>query len=172
MKSILLASAITLVIVGNAYADDTKWSNEEATSGVKKIEYTRYAMSGKTLRVAFMYAINIDCSLAEGYYFEIAKEPEHGTAKIEPQTDFPSFAKDNPRFKCNTQQVEAPTLIYKPTDGYEGRDSFILFELWPSGVTREITYIFNVRSFKEKRAVKIDGERVPSPLSTIRSKSK
>jgi hypothetical protein len=42
-KSILLASAIALAVVGNASAAD-KWTDEETSAGLKKIEHTRYAV--------------------------------------------------------------------------------------------------------------------------------
>jgi hypothetical protein len=172
LKSILLASAIALGVVGNASAAD-KWTDEETSAGLKKIERTRYALSGSPLRLQFLYALNSDCSFIDGYQFAIIKEPDHGTAEIVPYTAFPSFAKDNPRFKCNEQQIQGHALIYKPNDNYEGPDSFTFLDLTPSGFAQETTYTFNVRAFKGKLkpAVKADGEGVPLPPVTIQPKS-
>jgi len=173
LKSILLASAIALAVVGNASAAD-KWTDEETSAGLKKVEHTRYALSGSPLRLQFLYALNPDCTFIDGYQFAIIKEPEHGTAEIVPHTAFPIFAKDNPRFKCNEQQIQGQALIYKPDDNYEGPDSFTFLNLTPSGFAQETTYTFNVRAFKgkPKPAVKAEGEGVPLPPVTIRPKSK
>src|SRR5262249_52607609 len=164
--------AIALAVVGNASAAANKWTDEETSAGLKKVEQVRYALSGRPLRLQFLYALNSDCSFIDGYQFAIIKEPEHGTAEIVPYTAFPSFAKDNPRFKCNEQQIQGQALIYKPNDNYEGPDSFIFLDLTPSGFAKEITYTFNVRSFKSKpkQAVKADGEVLP-PV-TVKPKSK
>jgi hypothetical protein len=172
LKSILLPSAIALAVVGNASAAD-KWTDEETLAGLKTLEHTRYALSGSPLRLRFLYALGPDCSFIDGWQYAVIKEPEHGTAEIVPYTAFPSFAKDNPRFKCNEQQIQGQALIYKPNDNYEGRDSFTFLDLTPSGFAQETTYTFNVRAFKgkSKPAVKADAESMPLPPVTIRPKS-
>jgi len=122
------------------------WSDEETASGVKKEEYLRYAFAGHKMELAFLYSLDIDCSLYEGYAYEIIKQPEHGTAELKPHTAFPYFPKGNPRVRCNEQKVDGQLLTYKPNAGYKGPDSLTYVMIAPSGLAWERTYKFNVRS--------------------------
>src|SRR5215467_1260749 len=88
----------------------------------------------------------LDCSIVEGWAFEIIKQPEHGTAEIVPTTAFPTYPKENPRHKCNEHKIDALMLTYKPNTGYKGPDSFTYVEIAPSGYAFEKTYRFNVRA--------------------------
>lgn len=40
-----------------------QWTEEEAVAGLKKSEYTRHALSGSTVLLQFLVAINPDCSV-------------------------------------------------------------------------------------------------------------
>jgi len=174
LKSILLASAIAFVVVGNASAAD-KWTDEENLAGLKKTERVRYALSGQPIRIMILYALNVDCSPMEGYQRMITKAPEHGTAEIVPFLHFPNFAKETPRYKCNEKQIQAQALVYKPNDNYEGPDSLTYLELNPSGFAEEEIFTFNVRAFKDKpkpAAKAIDGGTEHLPPAAIRPKSK
>ena len=124
LKSILLASAIALAIVGNANAADP-WTNEETSAGVKKLEYTRYAFAGRKINLQFMGTLNADCTQPEEYEASIITEPKHGVAELEPRTDFMNYAKDNPRAKCNetkyfslTKEPEHGTVDFVPYIGF------------------------------------------------------
>jgi len=158
LKSILLASAIALAIVGNANAADP-WTNEETSAGVKKVEYTRYAFDGRKINLQFMGTLNADCTQPEEYEASIITEPKHGVAELEPRTDFMNYAKDNPRAKCNETKYASLMLTYKAKDGYAGPDSVTVFEVFPSGLAREITFTLNVRAIKPSRSA----ETVPLP---------
>ena len=121
------------------------WSDEETASGVKKEEYLRYAFAGHKMELAFLYSLDIDCSLYEGYAYEIIKQPEHGTAELKPHTAFPYFPKGNPRTKCNEQKVDGQMLTYKPEAGYKGPDSLTFLSISPGGFVFERTFRLNVR---------------------------
>jgi hypothetical protein len=174
VRRLVLTLAILAGAASAASAAADKWTDEETSAGLKKVEQVRYALSGSLLRLRFLYALNLDCSPFEGYQFAIIKEPEHGTAEIVPYTAFPNFAKESSRFKCNERQIEGQALTYKPKDNYEGPDSFTFLELSPSGFATETTYTFNVRSFKAKpkSAAKVEEDSMPLPPVTIRPKSK
>jgi hypothetical protein len=122
-----------------------QWTEEEIASGVKKEDLVRYAFAGNKMNLTFLYALEPDCSLIEGWAFEIIKEPEHGKAELKPHTGFPIFPKGNARYKCNEQQVEGQMLTYKPDAGYKGPDSLTYLMISPSGLAWERTYRFNVR---------------------------
>src|SRR5262245_60808732 len=143
MKSILATALALGLLSSTALAAD--WTEEENISGVKKEEYVRYAFAGTKMQLAFLYALDLDCSLYEGYAYEIIKEPEHGKAELVPQTAFPFFPKGNPRAKCNEQKVEGQMLTYKANAGYKGPDSLTYVMITPSGAAVERTYRFNVR---------------------------
>jgi hypothetical protein len=153
MTKMKVIAVLTLGLLSSAAVADDKWTSEENAAGLKQMEYTRYAFAGKLLRLRPLYALNMDCSPFEGYQFAVIKAPEHGTAEVVPHTFFPTFAKDNPRSKCNEKQIDAQALVYQPNDNYEGRDSFVFLELSPSGYATEVTYTFNVRLLKDKPKV-------------------
>src|SRR5215813_2265221 len=140
-----LALAIVLLASTSVLAAE-QWTEEEQTSGVKKVEYVRYAFAGQKMKLQLLSAMDMDCSIVEGWAFEIIKQPEHGTAEIVPHTAFPTYPKDNQRYRCNEHKVEGQMLTYKPNAGYKGPDSFTYLEIAPSGFAWEKTYRFNVRS--------------------------
>ena len=93
-----LALAIVLLASTSVLAAE-QWTEEEQTSGVKKVEYVRYAFAGQKMKLQLLSAMDMDCSIVEGWAFEITKQPEHGTAEIVPTTAFPTYPKENPRHR-------------------------------------------------------------------------
>jgi len=148
---VLLASTSALAVGQQA------WTDEEAAAGVKKEEMVRYAFAGTRMDLVFLYVMEQDCSVVDGWAFEIIKQPEHGTAEFKPHTGFPTWPKGNPRYKCNEQKVEGQLLTYKARAGYKGPDSFTYVMISPGGLAWERTYHFNVR---------------PIPASTIGPKKR
>jgi len=144
-KIVLAALAIGL-LSSVALAASDQITDEERESGVKKEEIVRYAFAGNKMTLVFLFAMNRDCSVMDGWAYEIIKQPEHGTAELTPHTDFPTFLKSSPLFKCNEQKVEGQMLTYKPSAGYKGPDSLTYLMIGPSGFAWERTYHFNVRS--------------------------
>jgi len=140
-----LALAIVLLASTSVLAAE-QWTDEEQTSGVKKVEYVRYAFAGQKMKLQLLVAMNPDCSVTEGWAFEIIKQPEHGTAEIATTSAFPTYPKEDPRRKCNEHKIDGLMLTYKPDNGYKGPDSFTYIEIAPSGYAFEKTYRFNVRS--------------------------
>ena len=78
-----VALAIVLLASTSVLAAE-QWTEEEQTSGVKKVEYVRYAFAGQKMKLQLLSAMDMDCSIVEGWAFEIIKQPEHGTAEIVP----------------------------------------------------------------------------------------
>ena len=140
-----LALAIVLLASTSVLAAE-QWTEEEIASGVRKVEYVRYAFAGQKMRLQLLAVMEPDCSLVEGWGFEIIKQPEHGVAEIVPTSAFPTWPKENPRHKCNEHKVDAQVLTYKANAGYKGPDSLTYVEIAPSGWAIEKTYHFNVRA--------------------------
>jgi len=138
-------SMVAPVLRSEAQAGD-EWTDEERAAGIKKEEFVRYAFAGNTMELMFLVALEIDCSVDEGWAYEIIKQPEHGIATLKPHTGFTYFAKSNPRHKCNEQKVEGQLLTYKPDAGYKGPDSLTYVSINSSGMAWERTYRFNVRA--------------------------
>src|SRR6266540_6365713 len=124
---ILLTSGAFGLLLSSASAQ--KWSEEEIAAGVKATELTRHVLAGKKWPLQFILALNPDCSVVDGYEIKITKQPEHGTAELVPADRFPSYAKDNPRFRCNEKRMHGLDLIYKASDGYKGMDEFEVVQL-------------------------------------------
>ena len=170
LKSILLASAIALAVVGNASAAEKPWTDEEQAAGIRKLEFVRYAFAGKQQTIQLLYALNPDCSEVDGWVFEITKQPEHGVANVEPSSFFPIYPKDNPRYKCNEHKIQGQILTYQPKDGYKGQDTLVFLEIAPSGLAWEKTFHFNVRAPAKAR----NADVIPLPNVVVpsqRSKS-
>src|SRR5215813_3213929 len=140
-----LALAMVLLASTSVLAAE-QWTDDEMTSGVRKIEYVRYAFAGQKMKLQFLTVMDLDCTVVDGWAFEIIKQPEHGVAEISSTTAYPTYPKENPRAKCNEHKVETNVLTYKANAGYKGPDSFTYVEIAPSGYAFEKTYRFNVRA--------------------------
>jgi len=173
MKRLLLATLTLGLLSSTALAADPQWSEEEVAAGVKKLEFVRYAFAGNKMKLQYLYAMDLDCSLMEGWAFEITKQPEHGNAEIVPQTFFPMYPKNNPRYRCNEHKIEGQMLTYKPAAGYKGPDSLTYVEISPSGLAWEKTFHFNVRSVPPSTTgpKQRGAEALPLPEVTVRPKS-
>jgi hypothetical protein len=128
------------------------WTDEELANGVRREDIVRYAFSGQQMNLAFLYAVEMDCSVIDGWEYEIIKQPEHGIAEIRPHTGFTFFPKGNPRAKCNEQKIDGQMLIYRAEKGYKGPDSFTYLTINPAGFAVERTYRFNVRALPATHA--------------------
>jgi hypothetical protein len=145
MKKLALAVLALGLLTSAAFTAEKPWTEDEMSSGVRKADFVRYAFAGQKMKLRYVYAMDLDCSATE-YAFEIAKQPEHGTAEIVTASFFPMYTKDNPRFRCNEQKIEGHLLVYTPSKNYKGPDSLIFREISNSGMAFETTYSFNVRS--------------------------
>ncbi len=69
--------AVTIVLLAStSVLAAEQWTEEEQTSGVKKVEYVRYAFAGQKMKLQLLSAMDMDCSIVEGWAFEIIKQPE------------------------------------------------------------------------------------------------
>jgi len=85
---------------------------------------------------------------AQGYgtvNIRVAKQPENGAVETIPTTAFPTYAKDNIRYKCNEHKVKGVQVNYKSAEKYVGDDTFDLLILYPAGFAWEVHYDVSVR---------------------------
>jgi len=141
----MTAICTAVALFSSAALSQQKWTEEENTSGVKKLEYVRYAFAGQKMKVQALAVIDLDCSVVPGWGFEMVKQPDHGTVEIKSTAIFPAFPKESPRYKCNEHKIDIQYLWYTPKAGYKGPDTVTWLEIGPDGYAFEKTYHFNVR---------------------------
>src|SRR5262245_41850628 len=78
-----LALAIVLLASTSVLAAE-QWTEAETATGVKKVEYVRYAFAGQKMKLQLLSAMDMDCSIIEGWAFEIIKN-----RNTEPQKSYP-----------------------------------------------------------------------------------
>lgn len=144
-KFLLTVGAFGLLVSVAKAQEPTKEEASEASAGMKKIEVTRYVPSGARRTIYFLSGANPDCSPYEGIEVRKTKEPEHGTVEVMSGSGFPTFSKDNIRFKCNATKIRGLSVNYKSSQDYVGPDSFVLFVMYPDGFARELNIGVSVR---------------------------
>ena len=75
----------------------------------------------------------------------MTKQPDHGAIETAAATDFPSFERENIRYRCNQQKVRGQQVNYKSTEKYTGSDTLELLVLFPGGFGEEVHINIDVR---------------------------
>jgi hypothetical protein len=120
-------------------------SSAFAQEGLEKKQWTRVVASGTNTRIGFFYWLNPDCSSGGNVNVRVTKQPEHGSTEAVPTSNFPFFAKDNVRARCNEHKVRGVQLNYKSAEKYVGNDELELLVLFPTGYAWEVHYDVSVR---------------------------
>jgi hypothetical protein len=114
--------------------------------GLQRTNLTRFVPSGVDRTVEFLYGANPDCSPMDGSIeVRTTREPEHGAVEIVPSDNFPNFARDNIRFKCNEKRIRGVSVKYKSSEGHIGPDEFEVLVLYPGGYGRAVHFNIHVR---------------------------
>jgi transglutaminase-like putative cysteine protease len=108
-------------------------------------ELTRAAIAGQQIRIGFMYNLEPDCSSNSVASVRIIEQPQHGEAILKEDTGFTSFAKDNPRFECNSKRSDGLAVLYRSQDGFAGQDSVTVEIGYADGRQRSWRYSIEVR---------------------------
>ena len=141
MSKLLLTVCLSGLLL--SFASAQEWSKDEITAGTRKVEYTRHTPAGKQRTLENVTFLNPDCTVNEDAEVTITKEPQHGSATINPAEVFPHYAKDNVRSKCNGKKVKGHVLNYKAAVGYVGNDVFEVTLLHPNGMATQ--YVYNIK---------------------------
>jgi hypothetical protein len=141
MSKLLLTICVFGLLLSSASAQEV--SKQEDV--LRKYDLTRYVPSGKSRTIRLIYGASPDCSPWSDIEVRTTKAPEHGTVEIVAGQDFPRFAKDNVRFKCNEKKIPVLNVNYKSSEGYTGPDEFELLILYPRGLADEAHYTMVVR---------------------------
>jgi hypothetical protein len=114
--------------------------------GLQKGKLSRFVPSGMNRTIEFLYLTKPDCSpMDDSIEVRTTKAPEHGAVEVVPTEDFPNYARDATRYKCNERKVRGLKVNYKSSEGYVGPDEFDLLILYPGGFGREIHFNMVVR---------------------------
>ncbi len=106
---------------------------------------TRTVVSGRQTQAGFRWALNPDCSSRGEIESRLLKKPEHGTVEFTAGTGFPNFPENSQWFPCNKQKVPGLLVMYKPEDGYTGKDSFLAEFIGPAGGDYTQHYFITVK---------------------------
>jgi hypothetical protein len=105
--------------------------------------HSRTMVSGQLLRLAHFAAVNPDCSPAGATHVRIVGQPRNGRLSQGRATDFTSGF-HGAYAACNSQRVAGTTVSYIARKGYAGPDAAKLLVVYPSGNTRQVSFVINV----------------------------
>jgi hypothetical protein len=120
--------------------NDRIWGAE----GLQRLQFARTVPSEKNQRIAFITALNPDCTSTGDVDVRVNKQPEHGKLETTPTSYFPNYSKQSNRYKCTQHKVKGVLVNYKP-EKYVGEDAFDILIIYPGGFAREVHYDINVR---------------------------
>jgi len=150
MSRFLLAVCACGLLLSPAFAEEKSpgQPREESNQSVQrlpKVNWARIVASGTNQRIGFFYAVNPDCSANGDVNIRVTKQPDHGAVETAAATDFPSFERENIRYRCNQQKVRGQQVNYKSTEKYTGSDTLELLVLFPGGFNEEVHINIDVR---------------------------
>jgi hypothetical protein len=150
MGKFLLAVCALGLLLSSAFAEEKspEQRREESNQSVErlpKVNWARIVASGTNQRIGFFYAVNPDCSANGDVNIRVTKQPDHGAVETAAATDFPSFERENIRYRCNQQKVRGQQVNYKSTEKYTGSDTLELLVLFPGGFNEEVHINIDVR---------------------------
>jgi hypothetical protein len=135
MKRLLLAVCAFGLLSSSAFAQE----------GLEKKQWTRVVASGTNQRISFFHAVNPDCTASGNLNIRVTKQPEHGSVETITTTNFPTYAKESLRARCNEHKVRGVQVNYKSAEKYVGSDELELLILFPAGTAWEVHYNIDVR---------------------------
>jgi hypothetical protein len=101
--------------------------------------------AGETLKGINYASIKPDCSTGGYPTVRLVTKPSNGEVSISKGDTFPTYPKNNVRSACNSKQLPATMLEYKPKEGFRGKDGFAVTVIFPSGNEQKLTYSITVK---------------------------
>src|SRR5262249_61721231 len=117
MQNLLLTVLAFGLLSPSAFAEE-----QQRQEGLEKKQFTRVVASGTNQRIGFFHALHPDCTASGTVNIRVTKQSEHGTVETIPTTAFPTYPKDNIRYKCNEHKVKGVQVNYKSAEKYVGDD--------------------------------------------------
>ena len=97
-------------------------------------------------RIGFFTFVNPDCSARGGdVTIRVVNQPEHGTTETSSLRDYPGYAKESLRYKCNQTKAQGTQIKYKSADKYTGKDALDVLVMFGEGLAWEVHFDLSVR---------------------------
>jgi hypothetical protein len=106
---------------------------------------TKYAISGRLLKLGFANSTYPDCSTGGRPTIRLIRAPEHGRVTISQTRDFPSFPVSSIRSECNRRRVAGAAVYYVSQRGFLGTDYVDVEVIFANGELRQRSFTINVR---------------------------
>jgi len=106
---------------------------------------TKYAVSGRPLRLSFFNSTNPDCTTEGRPTIRLIRAPEHGRVTVAQTTGFPNFPVSNIRNECNRRRVIGAAIDYVSQRGFTGADFVEVEIIFVNGALWQRSYAINVR---------------------------
>ena len=101
--------------------------------------------TGIKRQLAFLAALNANCTSMGDIDVRLTKKPEHGEVEIENGLGYTNYPLINQRYRCNVRLVPGVRISYTSTDGFTGKDRFSIEVFEPGGVEITGKYIVTVK---------------------------
>ncbi len=101
--------------------------------------------TGIKRQLAFLAALNANCTSMGDIDVRLTKKPEHGEVEIENGLGYTNFPRINQRYGCNVRLVPGVRINYTSTDGFTGKDRFSIEIFEPGGVEVTGKYAVTVK---------------------------
>ena len=105
----------------------------------------KVALSGERVRVGFNFHVNADCRSAGEIKSRVLEHPKNGVLEMVTEKGFPSYPKDNQKYKCNETQSDVQAYYYKSREDFKGEDRFVVEVFFPTGNYRKRLFNIDVR---------------------------
>jgi hypothetical protein len=114
-------------------------------SAPQTVELRRVAAADQLLHVAFVPALNPDCSSIGFVTVRVIEQPKHGKVSVENGTGFSVYPQNDLRFECNKRKTDGINIFYSPDSRYFGADSITVDLITPDGGFGKRHYSIDVR---------------------------
>jgi hypothetical protein len=115
MRSFLRSAAFLLLV-----------SHDAVAQSLPPVNLSPVVPSGVKRQLAFVSALNPDCSSAGEIDVRVVRSPKNGTVEIENSFGYPNYDEKNQRYSCNTRLVQGVRISYSSAEGFIGKDQFDL----------------------------------------------
>jgi hypothetical protein len=133
MKLIFVIPAVLTTALLTACFSDTRFTEP------------KFAVSGKPLRLNFVWSMNPDCTVKGVVTVRMLRAPQHGQLSIDQGPGYSRFRPSNQRYPCNRQQTQGVVVSYISNAGYTGSDSATVEYIDPDGSYWKSEYAITVK---------------------------
>jgi hypothetical protein len=88
----------------------------------------------------------VDCSSSQGEIkSRVLEHPKNGVVETVTEKGFPSYPKNDQKYKCNETQSDVQAYYYKSREDFKGKDRFVVEVFFPNGTYRKRLFTIDVR---------------------------